>query len=70
MREFNVPLTHLVNTGLRPHYKVLSETGPDHAKIFKVGLYIGEKLIAKGQGSSKQEAQVEAAMAGLKKKGW
>jgi ribonuclease-3 len=55
---------------ITPHYKVLSETGPDHAKIFKVGLYLGEQLIAKGEGSSKQEAQVEAATKGLEIKGW
>jgi ribonuclease-3 len=53
-----------------PHYKVLKETGPDHAKIFEVAVYIGNELIAKGKGSSKQEAQVDAAAKGVKKKGW
>ncbi|MBI4812062.1 ribonuclease III [Candidatus Falkowbacteria bacterium] len=56
--------------GITPHYKVLSEVGPDHAKIFEVGLYIGDELIAKGKGMSKQEAQVEAAEKGIKKRGW
>ncbi len=56
--------------GITPHYKVLGESGPDHAKIFEIGLYLGEELIAKGKGSSKQEAQVEAARKGIKKKGW
>lgn len=56
--------------GLTPHYKILSESGPDHAKTFQVGLYLGEELVAKGEGSSKQEAQVEAAGKGVKKKGW
>lgn len=56
--------------GITPNYKVLSESGPDHAKIFEVGLYAGEELVAKGKGSSKQEAQVEAAEKGLKKKNW
>ncbi len=55
---------------ITPHYKVLRESGPDHAKIFEVGLYVGDELIAKGKGSSKQEAQVEAATKGIKKKGW
>ncbi|MFA4818693.1 MAG: ribonuclease III [Patescibacteria group bacterium] len=58
------------NFSVTPHYLVLSENGPDHAKIFKVGLYIGEEMIATGEGSSKQEAQVAAAEAGLKAKGW
>lgn len=56
--------------GQTPHYRVLRESGPDHAKIFEVGLYIGNELISKGKGSSKQEAQVEAAVKGLKKKNW
>jgi len=53
-----------------PYYRVLSESGPDHSKVFEVGLFLGEELIAKGKGSSKQEAQVEAAAKGLKKKKW
>lgn len=56
--------------GTTPHYKVISETGPDHNKTFEVGLYLGEELIAVGHGSSKQEAQVEAASQGLQNKGW
>ncbi|MFA4833977.1 MAG: ribonuclease III [Patescibacteria group bacterium] len=56
--------------GVTPYYKVLSEAGPDHSKIFEVGLYLNEELIARGKGSSKQEAQVKAAAAGLKKKDW
>lgn len=55
---------------ITPHYKVLSEKGPDHNKIFEVGLYLGEELIAKGKDSSKQEAQVDAASKGLVKKKW
>lgn len=53
-----------------PHYKVLEESGPDHAKIFEVGLYLNDELIAKGKGDSKQEAQVNAAAKGIKKKNW
>ncbi len=48
-----------------PVYQVLSQTGPDHAKIFNVGVYFGEKLIAKGEGSSKQEAEEAAAKEAL-----
>lgn len=53
-----------------PHYKVMKETGPDHAKLFEVGLYLEDKLISVGQGTSKQEAQVHAAVKGIKKQGW
>lgn len=51
-----------------PTYDVISEKGPDHAKIFKVGVYFGDKLIAEGEGYSKQEAEVEAAKNALKQK--
>jgi ribonuclease-3 len=56
--------------GITPNYKVLEEVGPDHDKRFKVGVYLEKELIATGEGSSKQEAQVEAALNGLKEKGW
>ena len=56
--------------GITPTYKTLSEEGPDHEKIFTVGLYLGESLIATGQGLSKQEAQVKAAENGLKANKW
>lgn len=53
-----------------PSYKVLEETGPDHNKIFKIGVYLGKELVAEGAGSSKQEAQISAADNALKAKGW
>jgi len=56
--------------GVTPHYKVLSESGPDHAKDFVVGLYLNNELVAQGKGTSKQEAQVAAADEGLKNKNW
>jgi len=56
--------------GITPTYNVISESGPDHNKKFKVGLYLGEELIATSSGSSKREAQEQAAAEGLKKKGW
>lgn len=44
-----------------PVYKVLEEDGPDHDKIFVVGVFVGENQRGKGSGSSKQAAQQEAA---------
>lgn len=55
---------------ITPVYKVIEESGPDHAKEFRVGVYLGDELIADGKGSSKQEAQVAAATEALKKKNW
>lgn len=56
--------------GVTPSYKVMSEEGPDHAKIFSVGAYLDKELIATGEGTSKQEAQVSAAERALEAKGW
>ncbi|MFH1789550.1 MAG: ribonuclease III [bacterium] len=56
--------------GITPVYKVLHEEGPDHAKSFKVGVYLEKELIAVGEGMSKQEAQTEAAEAAIKVKKW
>ncbi|MDP2631177.1 MAG: ribonuclease III [Candidatus Uhrbacteria bacterium] len=53
-----------------PSYKVLEESGPDHAKTFRVGAYINKDLVAEGAGASKQEAQVSAAANALEEKGW
>lgn len=55
---------------ITPNYKVLEESGPDHNKFFKVGVYLGKELIAEGNGTSKQEAQVNAAGNAIKEKGW
>lgn len=56
--------------GITPIYKTIKEEGPDHEKLFTVGLYLEEELVSEGNGLSKQEAQVKAAQAGLKKKSW
>lgn len=52
--------------GVTPHYQVLAEWGPDHNKNFEVGVFVGDRQIAKGVGSSKQEAEIAAAENGLK----
>jgi ribonuclease-3 len=56
--------------GITPSYQVISESGPDHDKKFVVGVYLGDEEVARGEGSSKQQAQREAARAALKVKGW
>jgi len=47
--------------GITPIYKVLEESGPDHDKRFVIGVFLGDRCIAKGGGSSKQEGETEAA---------
>ncbi|NCB20737.1 MAG: ribonuclease III [Clostridia bacterium] len=56
--------------GITPRYEIISESGPDHDKLFEVGLYLDEEFIVNGKGSSKQEAQVKAAANGLIKLNW
>jgi ribonuclease-3 len=48
-----------------PQYRVIEETGPDHDKIFKLGVYVADKLMGTGVGPSKQVAQQQAAQAAL-----
>ncbi len=55
---------------ITPSYKVLKEVGPDHDKVFTVGVYLGDELVAKGEGKSKQEAEQSAAREGLQEKKW
>ncbi len=56
--------------GVTPLYKTTKETGPDHDKRFTVAVHLGKKLIASGEGESKQDAEQEAARKGLIKMGW
>lgn len=51
--------------GHTPVYKVLSEEGPDHDKLFMIGVYVNGKLKGEGSGPSKQAGQVAAAEAAL-----
>jgi len=53
-----------------PQYKVMESTGPDHDKRFTVGVYLGGELAGTGAGSSKQAAQLDAALAALTARGW
>lgn len=52
---------------ITPTYEVLHENGLDHAKEFTVGVFVGDKKMGEGYGSSKQEAQQHAAKEALKK---
>jgi len=50
-----------------PTYEVITEVGPDHDKEFTVSVNVGDSVIAKGTGKSKQNAQQDAARKALKK---
>jgi len=56
--------------GVTPKYSVLKEWGPDHAKTFRMGVFLGDELAGEGEGVSKQDAEQEAAKDALMKLGW
>jgi ribonuclease III len=57
-----------VNT--TPHYKMIAEVGPDHDRVFTVGVYLGHEEVSQGTGRSKQDAQRDAARNALEVKKW
>ncbi len=64
------PKSHLQEVSQRidsltPSYKVLHEEGPDHDKVFTLGVFVGEQMMGEGIGPSKHVAQQEAAKAAL-----
>ena len=66
------PKSHLQEVSQRidghtPIYRVLEEDGPDHDKMFTLGVFVGEKQMGQGTGPSKQAAQQAAAKAALEK---
>lgn len=44
-----------------PLYKVVSEAGPAHARMFKVAAFVDETFVGEGKGKSKREAEESAA---------
>lgn len=56
--------------GITPSYKTLKETGPDHSKLFTLGVFLGDVQVATGAGLSKQEAEQKAAEKALEVKNW
>lgn len=50
---------------ITPVYKTLRQAGPDHQRIFTIGVFINSRLLAEGTGKSKQEAEEAAAKLAL-----
>lgn len=51
---------------ISPTYKVINSSGPDHDKVFDVGLEIDGKAISSGRGKSIKEAERQAAKEALR----
>jgi ribonuclease-3 len=58
------------NVSITPTYETISQVGPDHDRVFNVGVYLKGEMIAEGEGRSKQEAEQKAAENAIKAKGW
>lgn len=58
------------HTSTTPRYELMKEVGPDHDKLFTVGVFLGDVHIANGEGKSKQEAETQAAHKALGVKKW
>lgn len=50
---------------ISPSYKLLKSEGPDHDKVFEIGVFLGNQLLGTGKGKSKQKAEQEAARVAL-----
>lgn len=50
---------------ITPHYEVVDSSGPDHAKVFTVQVFVGDDAWGQGSGSSKQAAAQAAAAEAL-----
>ncbi len=46
---------------LAPTYRLIESSGPDHAKTFRVEVYVDTERLGSGEGSSKQAAEKAAA---------
>lgn len=53
-----------------PTYETVKQTGPDHDRVFTVGVFLRRDKVAEGTGQSKQEAEQEAALHAIEARGW
>ncbi|MEO9885398.1 MAG: ribonuclease III [Balneola sp.] len=58
-------LTQANKMGL-PNYKVITESGPGHDKVFEIKVLVDDKELGIGEGKSKKSAEQEAAKMALK----
>ncbi len=55
---------------ITPTYETISQTGPDHDRVFTIGVFLRQEKVAEGKGRSKQEAEQQAADNAIVAKGW
>ncbi|MEK7462240.1 MAG: ribonuclease III [Patescibacteria group bacterium] len=58
------------HASVTPTYETVGQSGPDHDRVFTVGVFLRREKIAEGIGRSKQEAEQQAALRAIEAKGW
>jgi ribonuclease-3 len=56
-------------TGRAPHYRLVSDEGPPHARHYVVEAIVGGRVLGQGEGRSRREAETEAARNALTEMG-
>ncbi|MGD0154382.1 MAG: ribonuclease III [Thermacetogeniaceae bacterium] len=66
-RDYKTALQELVQQrgGETLAYRILDEVGPDHDKYFSAGVFWSGRLLGRGSGKSKKEAEQQAARIAL-----
>lgn len=55
---------------ITPTYETITQEGPDHDRVFTIGVFLRHEKVAEGKGRSKQEAEQQAALRAIVAKGW
>lgn len=50
-----------VNGSVLIEYRLLDKNGPDHNQVFEMGLFVDNKLMSRGIGNNKKQAEIQAA---------
>lgn len=58
------------HASITPTYETVGQSGPDHDRVFTVGVFLRHEKVAEGTGRSKQEAEQQAALRAVEAKGW
>ncbi|MEN9920821.1 MAG: hypothetical protein RL538_714 [Candidatus Parcubacteria bacterium] len=58
------------HASVTPTYETTGQSGPDHDRVFTVGVFLRHEKVAEGSGRSKQEAEQQAAEKAIEVKGW
>jgi ribonuclease III len=68
-KDYKTQLQELTQARLKltPAYVLETEEGPDHDKTFSIGVVLEGRILARGLGKSKKEAQQEAARQALER---